>query len=194
MAAAASAPNVALLPHLGKRFAIAYVAYAAVMFSIYGFPFELFGARNDWLSGYLDLYARIAGGALRCFEAGVAVTGNRIDGRYSLQIVRNCDAIEVNILFASAVLGFPAAWSRRLLALVCGLLVLVLLNITRICALYFLGVHCPEWFAVAHEEILPLVLIACTALTFLGCIRLVLRADNRGSSRAAGVPPWLDAC
>ena len=194
MAAAGPAPNVAWLPQLGLRFAIAYLVIASILFSIYGFPFELFGARSDWLSGYLDWYARLAGAALRCFESGVAVTGNRIDGRYSLQIVRNCDAIEVNILFASAVLAFPAAWPRRVLALLCGLFVLVVLNIARICALYFVGVHHPEWFALAHEEILPLVLIAVTALSFLGCSRWLLRPASREPARTAGNPLCLDAC
>src|SRR3954470_17594783 len=98
LAARQPAGHLWLLPKLGLRFAIGYVVIAAVLFSIYGFPFELFGARSDWLAGYLRLYARLAGGALQLFERGVVVTGDRIDGRFSLQIVRNCDAIEVNIL------------------------------------------------------------------------------------------------
>jgi hypothetical protein len=36
------------LPKLGLRFAIGYLTFAAILFSIYGFPFELFGARHDW--------------------------------------------------------------------------------------------------------------------------------------------------
>ena len=121
------------------------------------------------------MYARLAGAALRCFETGIAVTGSRIDGRFSLQIVRNCDAIEVNILFASAVLAFPAPWPRRALALVLGLVSLVVVNIGRICLLYFIGVYRPAWFAVAHEEILPLSLVAFTALSFLAWARYLSR-------------------
>jgi len=159
------------LPKLGLRFAIGYVVVAAVLFSIYGFPFELFGARSDWLAGYLRLYARLAGGALQLFDNGVVVTGDRIDGRFSMQIVRNCDAIEVNILFASAILAFPAPRLRRMYALTAGLGLLVFANIARICLLYFVGVYRPSWFRAAHEEILPLVLIALTALSFLGWAR-----------------------
>ena len=114
LAASEPAGNSGGFPKLGLRFAIGYVVIAGVLFSIYGFPFELFGARSDWLSGYLQMYARLAGTALRLFESGVVVTGDRIDGRFSLQIVRNCDAIEVNILFASAILAFPAPWRRWL--------------------------------------------------------------------------------
>lgn len=185
-AAGSAATTRSVLPKLGVRFAVGYLISALVLFSIYGFPFELFGARHDWLSGYLEMYAHLAGAALRCFEPGILITGNRIDGRFSLQIVRNCDAIEVNILFVSAILAFPAPWRRRLIALFGGLVPLVLLNILRICLLYFIGVYRQAWFAVAHEEILPLVLIACTALIFLAWARYLAPVAN--GAAASGEP------
>jgi exosortase/archaeosortase family protein len=161
------AKGLSFVSGLGARFAITYLALAAVLFSIYGFPFELFGARNDWLAPYLAGYARLAGGVLSLFEKGVSVSGSRIDGRFSLQIVRNCDAIEVNILFVCAVLAFPAPLVRRLIVMLLGLLCLVIANVLRICALYFIGVHYPDWFRVTHEEVLPLALIAGAALLFI---------------------------
>lgn len=155
-----------LVPRLGVRFVLSYALIAGAAFTLYAFPFELFGAQRDWLAGYLRGYARLAGGVLGLFDSSVQVSGARIDGRYPLEIVRNCDAIEVNILFASAVLAFPAPFARRGPVLVVGLALLVALNVARICALYFVGVHYPGWFRVAHEEVLPLVLIAATALSF----------------------------
>lgn len=174
------------LPKLGFRFALVYLAIAAVLFSIYGFPFELFGARSDWLAGYLRMYAKLAGAALHLFESSVVVTGDRIDGRFSLQIVRNCDATEVNILFVSAILAFPAPWKRRSVALVVGLAALVLANIARIALLYFVGVYRPAWFATAHEEILPLVLIAITALSFMGWARYLTGRVPSGAASVTG--------
>jgi len=183
LAASESAGESRTLPKLGLRFALVYLAIAAALFSIYGFPFELFGARSDWLAGYLRMYASLAGSALHVFDPAVIVTGDRIDGRFSLQIVRNCDAIEVNILFVSAILAFPAPWKRRSIALIAGLAALVVANITRICLLYYVGVYRPTWFATAHEEILPLVLIAFTALSFIGWARYLT-----GSKAARELP------
>jgi exosortase/archaeosortase family protein len=160
-----------LVPRLGLRFAVTYVLIAGVLFSIYGFPFELFGARTDWLTPYLEAYARLAGGALQLFDPRVSVSGSRIDGRFALQIVRNCDAIEINILFASAVLAFPAPLLRRGIVLLRGLVILVAANVLRIMCLYYIGVYSAGSFAVAHEEILPLLLVAITALLFLLSIR-----------------------
>lgn len=169
---------------MGRRFALTYVAIAAVCFTIYAFPFELFGAREDWLTGYLAAYAKLAGLLLGLVERGVTVTGTVINGRFPLQIVRNCDAAEVNILFGSAVLAFQAPWRKRLATLGIGLLALVLANVTRICCLYFVGVYAPHYFKVAHEEVWPLLLVAFAALLFLRCVRAM-----EGSASHAVVAP-----
>jgi len=155
----------------GARFALRYALIAGALFAIYAFPFDLLGAQHDWLAGYLAAYARLAGGVLGVFESGIVVVGSHIEGRFPMEIVRNCDAIEVNILFVSAVLAFPAPWRRRALALTLGLPLLVLLNVLRICALYAVGVHAPALFAVAHEQVFPLLLVVAAALAFLGCAR-----------------------
>lgn len=176
---AARVEPVGLVSKLGIRFALTYAAIAGVLFSIYGFPFELFGAKTDWLSHYLEAYAQLAGGVLHLFDPQVSVSGSRIDGRFALQIVRNCDAIEINILFASAVLAFPAPLLRRGVVLLRGLLILVALNVARITCLYFVGVYSAGWFAVAHEEVLPLVMVAVTAGLFLVSARqLSLEASS----------------
>ncbi len=161
----------------GARFALKYALIAGLLFAIYAFPFELFGARQDWLAGYLAAYARLAGGVLSLFETGIVVTGTHIEGRFPMEIVRNCDAIEINILFVSAVLAFPAPWRRRLAALAVGLTALVALNVLRISALYFVGVFAPARFAVVHEQVFPLLLVLAAALVFL------LSADYLRASR-----------
>jgi len=156
---------------MGRRFAITYVAIAGCLFGIYVFPFDLFGARSDWLAGYLAVYAQVAGALLAVFERDIVVDGAQIVGRFPLRIIRNCDAAEVSILFASAVLAFPAPLGRRLVALPLGLASVAAANVARICCLYYVGVHAPVWFRVAHEEIWPLLLVASTAFTFLAWAR-----------------------
>ena len=167
--------------NLGLRFALVYAAIAATLFAIYAFPFELFGAQHDWLNGYLAGYAHLAGAVLRVFDGSVVVDGTFIHGRYPLQIVRNCDAAEVNILFVSAMLAFPGALSRKAIPLLSGVAVLVGANVTRICSLYYVGVFAPNWFRTAHEEIWPLLLVICAVVVFLVCVRYL-------SSPAQGGP------
>jgi exosortase/archaeosortase family protein len=164
-----------------SRFALKCALIAGALFAVYAFPFELLGAKHDWLAGYLAAYARLAGGVLGLFESGIVVTGANISGRFPMEIVRNCDAIEINILFVSAVLAFPSTWRRRGTALAVGLSALVALNVTRICLLYFVGVHAPERFAVAHEQIFPLLLVIAAAFAFLRCANY-LKGEQRGAS------------
>lgn len=167
---AAASPAKATLNHLGLQFALVYMAIAGTLFGVYAFPFELFGATHDWLHGYLAGYARLSGAVLELFDSSVSVNDTFIHGRYPLQIVRNCDAADVNILFASAVLAFPAPLGRKVAPLLLGLLVLAVANVTRICTLYCLGVMAPAWFHVAHEEVWPLLLVALTVGLFLLCV------------------------
>jgi len=165
----------------GARFALKYALIAGVLFAIYAFPFDLFGARHDWLAGYLAAYARLAGAALSLIEPNVVVTGAHIDGRFPMEIVRNCDAIEINILFLSAVLAFPASWRRKVVASVLGLCVLIALNVLRIALLYFVGVHAPDRFAVVHEQIFPLLLVFAAAFAFLLCARYLRGAASENA-------------
>jgi exosortase/archaeosortase family protein len=150
------------------RFALRFIAIAAVSFAVYTFPYREAGISEGLFERYLELYAQAAGFGLSLFERGIHVEGTLIAGRYPLQIVKNCDAIEINILFASAVLAFPATLSQRVFGLVGGLVALVLLNLVRIGSLYFIGVHMPERFEAFHLEIWPLCLVAAASLLFLG--------------------------
>ena len=166
--------------HFELRFALTFAAVAALLFAIYAFPFELFGARRDWLHGYLAAYARLAGGVLGLFERGLRVDDTFIQGRFSMQIVRNCDAADVNILFISALVAFPAPLKAKAPLLLAGLCVLVAANVLRICTLYFVGVYLPDRFKLIHEEVWPLLLVMLTAGVFLSCVWWLERRHAKG--------------
>jgi exosortase/archaeosortase family protein len=152
-------------------FVTRFAVIGGLLFGAYAFPFELFGVEQRWLTWYLEAYAQLAGGVLGLFEQGVSVTGNVIDGRFPLQIVRTCDAAEVCLLFSSAVLAFPAPLKQQAAALVIGLSWLVAANLLRICTLYYVGVLRPAWFKAGHEEVWPLLLVMFAAFVFLRSVR-----------------------
>ena len=169
MPSASAIPSNAA-PTLGCRFALVYAAIAAALFGVYAFPFELFGVQGDWLTGYLAAYASLAGSLLSVLEPSVVVDGTYIHGRFALQIVRNCDAADVSILFGSAVLAYPGPWARKPLPLLLGLLGILVVNVLRICSLYYVGVYEPSWFRAAHEEVWPILLVVGTLAAFVGCL------------------------
>ena len=151
------------------RFALRFAAVAAALFSIYAYPYPEHGRAERWFGSYLHAYARLGGAVISVFDRTATVTGNVIAGRFSLSIVKTCDAMEANLLFIAAVVAFPGRWTRRLVAAAAGVAALVVLNVTRICSLYFVGVHAPSAFELLHIEIWPLLLVVAAAIDFGLC-------------------------
>jgi exosortase/archaeosortase family protein len=139
---------------------------SALLFTVYAFPYAEVGLSERWFRVYLSGYARVAGAVLSLFGARVEIRDNVIQGACSLRIVKTCDAMEANILFAAAVLAFPSAWNRKLLGAGTGLAILVVLNVARICTLYAVGARFPAAFDFLHEEMWPFAMTAIAATMF----------------------------
>jgi exosortase/archaeosortase family protein len=149
------------------KYALRFAAITAALFAVYCFPYAAFGVSERIFEGYLAAHARAAGAIVGWFDPSARVNGTEIVGQFAVRIAKNCDAIEVNILFTAAVLAFPAPWAKRLVAWLVGLVLLVFANLLRICALYFVGLYAPTAFERAHVELFPLVLIVIATLEFV---------------------------
>jgi exosortase/archaeosortase family protein len=163
------------------RFCISFLVVAGVLSLLYAYPYAKHGAVERFFEHYLAAYARAAGALLSLFDGDVRVVGDQILGRYPLQIVKDCDAMEAKILLASAIAAFPARPRDRLIGVVAGVFALFLANLTRISSLYFVGIHAPDSFEFAHRELFPLLLVALAALLFLGWVHWARREPARGS-------------
>jgi exosortase/archaeosortase family protein len=153
------------------RFAFVFVLVGGALMALYSFPYAAHGIREDWFVGFLSFYARLAGGLLHVFDGGVHVVGSDIVGRASLTVAKNCDAMDINILFGAAVVATPAPWRRRAVGLAVGLPALVVVNVVRIASLYFVQLHAPRAFEAVHAEVWPLVLVALAVVAFLSWSR-----------------------
>jgi exosortase/archaeosortase family protein len=155
-------PAQALAPvRLGARFTLVAASVAAVLLGIYFHPYPEGGGAERVLRAYLAGYAKLAGAFLSVFEPGIVVDATTIRGPlFSMQFVRTCDAMEITILLGAALVAYPMAWRRRLAALVGAAVVMVALNLGRLCLLFALGVHAPAWFEPIHRILAPLVLVA----------------------------------
>lgn len=160
----------------GTRFALRYALIAGAAFVLYGFPYAENGIVERAFEVYLGAYARVAGAVLGCFEPDLTVAGTQLIGRFPLQIAKNCDAIEANILLVAALLALPAPLTRRILALSIGVVLLAVVNVARISCLYFIGVHARSWFDFAHLELWPLIVVAFAGVEFLVLAHWLQRA------------------
>src|ERR1700690_536649 len=141
------------------RFAAVFTVVAGALLTLYSFPYAEHGVREDWFAGYLTTYARLSGFVLHIFDRSVRVAGSVIVGRTSLTVAKNCDAMDVNILLAAAILAFPARWARRAAGIAVGITFLFVTNIVRIVTLYFVAVSWPGSFEFVHAEIWPLAMV-----------------------------------
>jgi exosortase/archaeosortase family protein len=163
--------NVSDIRRARLRFAAIFVVVGGALLAAYSFPYAEHGVREDGFAAFLAFYARLAGGVLRLFDPTVRVVGAEIAGRASLIVAKNCDAMDVNILFAAAVVAYPAPWKRRAVGLAAGVALLVAVNVLRIVSLYFVQVHAPASFELVHAEVWPLALVGLAVGAFLAWSR-----------------------
>jgi exosortase H (IPTLxxWG-CTERM-specific) len=136
-----------------------FASVAGALSFAYYFPYQSGSLPEVWLGAYLRTYARCAGAVPSRFDSTVSVSGLDLSGRFPIRIARDCDGLEVDILFASAILAFPASWRRRLMGLAAGIAILASANLVRLCTLYFVGVWSPRAFDFAHREGWPILFI-----------------------------------
>ena len=167
------------------RFSIAFAVIAGCLLGAYYFPRATDSTLEIWTADYLRLYTRAVALPIALFEPHLSAHGNLISGRFSMQIVKSCDAMEANILFLSAVLAFPARWARKAVALIAGLVALAAFNCVRLFVLYWVGVFAFPAFEFLHYDLWPLLMIAFAALDFLVAVRWA-RGDVPAPPTAGG--------
>ena len=166
----------ALAPRL--RFGLTFALVAAVGLAVYFFPYPPGSSARSLEDAYLSGYAHVVAAVLRALGSGDALaSGQNIGGHTALRIVRTCDAADVLILLVAAVIAWPAASvRRRFLAACTSVAALSLLNVIRICTLYWTGA--PVWL---HVEVWPALMIAAA-----GALFFLLLVRRRESEEVAG--------
>jgi exosortase/archaeosortase family protein len=141
---------------------------AVPLLAIYFYPYDDGGAMAARIQSYLAAYARAVGAVVGLFDSQVVVTGATIRGSlFSMQIVKTCDAMEVNILLLAAIAAFPMPWGRRIASALLAIPALALANVCRLCVLYWLGAHLRHSFDRIHQTVAPIFMVASALAIFL---------------------------
>jgi exosortase/archaeosortase family protein len=145
------------------RFVLVLLVLLLVLFVGYHYRYAPENPMNRVLTGYLRVYAHVAGGLLNVCGANVEVVDRTIQGRTAVEVAAGCDAMEAKALFIAAVLAFPVAWRRKLIGIAIGLPILMVVNLIRIVSLYYIHLHWPESFEFAHMTVWQFAFIALAA-------------------------------
>lgn len=135
------------------------VFYAGTMTSVF---------QDHFYPAYLRLNAQVSAAILRVFGDDARTVGTAIQSsRCSVQIKRGCEAIEPSVLFAAAVVAFPAPWRRRLIGAAAGVLTLAVINLVRVVSLYYVRVYFPRVFETMHAEVWQPAFIALALVLWI---------------------------
>ncbi len=105
------------------------------------------------LPSYHNLIAKMSGGILSFLGQDTTAAGASVySPRFSIVIIRGCDAVEATALFICAVLAFPAPFLRKVPGIIAGTLLLGILNLVRVVSLFLIGVYYPNIFGFMHID------------------------------------------
>ncbi len=113
-------------------------------------------AKSDFFQSYLQLNAEASALALQLLGDDVSAFGTAISSsRFSVDIQRGCEAIQVSAFFIFAVLAWPipVTRARRITGLIVGSVLLLVLNLVRIMSLYYTGIYFPGAFEIMHIDV-----------------------------------------
>lgn len=61
----------------------------------------------------------------------------------SLSVAHGCNGVHAVLIFAAAILAFPARWTRRLIGLAAGVVIIFGFNMIRLVNLLLVAVYIP---------------------------------------------------
>src|SRR5262245_9681929 len=158
------------------RFAAMFFGFAVVLFTLYQVSeaTHRFGSINV-------LNAQLCSAVLRGVGVAAVRDGTTLAlGTGAMQIISECSAIYVAILFTAAVLAYPTTWRARTRGLAFGLPSIFVLNVFRLVSLGLVIRYRASLLPLFHEYLWQVFFILVVAALYLVWIeRMVPRARTR---------------
>ncbi|MEK6675156.1 MAG: archaeosortase/exosortase family protein [Planctomycetota bacterium] len=170
--------------HPVLKFVLGVIVLMGLFYAIY-LPEWEFDPVGKFLSWNLAKHARVSGTVLNLLGREVTVHGTNVSSdRFSMQVVRGCDALEPAALFLAAVFAFPARMRWKLAGAVVGALCIEITNVVRLVSLFFVGVFWRPYFETMHHEVWQAAFIVIS-VSFFALWALIVTRPVRVSSEVA---------
>ena len=163
-----------------KRFALTYLGLMGAFFVLIGFkPIQnVIDFNGVYTTGVVLATAKILGIiGIHCTHQGSIISLPSI----ALDIKFGCNGLEAVMIYSVAVIAFPSSWKNKLLGIIAGFLVIQVVNVLRIAALAYSGVHFRKLFDYIHIYVAQGMMIAVS----LGVFFLYLHYARNDSRTAA---------
>lgn len=84
----------------------------------------------------------------------------------ALDVRFGCNGFEAVMIYAVAVIAFPASWRRKVMGIIAGFGAIQVINILRIGALAYVGIHFNDLFEYIHIYVAQGIMIAISLGVF----------------------------
>jgi len=130
--------------------------------------------------------ARVSGALLGALGEPVRMAGTEIhSSAFAVRIENGCNGLETVLLFAAAVMAFPAPWKWRVFGLAAGFAAIELVNLIRVASLVWIGGHRPALFSASHTLLWQSLVVLFGVALFLAW---AARSPRPGAPAAPASP------
>ena len=139
-----------------------------------------------WLRSHLvflsEATATIAGFCLSPWGINIVIDGALLSANnFSLRVIDECTAVYSSMVYASAILAYPASWKSKGIGLL-GIPILYVLNLIRLVVLILVGIHYPDIFEFVHVYLWQGTFIIFIILIFLLWINIIVKKQGAKAS------------
>ena len=164
-----------------RRFAITYLILMGAFFFLIGFtPLQKIVDINGlYTRGIVAITAKVLGIlSIPCTYQGSIIQLPSI----SLDVKFGCNGLEAVMIYSVAVIAFPSSWKKKLIGISAGFLIIQVVNVLRIAALGYSGIHFKSLFEYIHIYVAQGIMIAVA----LGVFFLYLNYAQERKGASAG--------
>ncbi|WP_188620025.1 exosortase family protein XrtF [Flavobacterium suaedae] len=142
------------------KFGLSYLVLSVV----YWFYLSQFDVDKNEADSMTVMVAKQSKGVAELFGANAAIKPHSKEASFVfyinndsvLRVVEGCNAISVMILFTAFIVAFSTTFKRTSLYILAGIVIIHVLNITRIALLGLGFYHYPEYEEFLHDIVFPL--------------------------------------
>ena len=119
------------------------------------------------------------------FGEGAAVAGKTVSfNGFKVIVIGECAGLLEFMMFAAAVIAYPAKWGSRLVGLLIGIPILFGVNVFRIMGLLVVGRYEPTLFHFAHIYLWQGTMILMIGGLWIAWVRFVVLGNDRAPLRS----------
>ena len=142
-----------------KRFAITYLVLISLFFLLIAMKpiqniVDLNGLYTKTIIFITAKILEIMGISCICQGPIITIAG------ISLHVKFGCNGLEAVLIYAAAIISFPATWGKKLLGIIAGFIVIQIINIIRIVTLAYSCIYFKDLFEYIHIYIAEGIMIA----------------------------------